>query len=209
MIVCISLQALSFSAFVMRMDWRKAAEEVRLGLLLCPGTVPQPSGRRQKGNRIRSLWGAEGRARVCLAGQSVQEQPCPVLLGPGPSRTAKTAGRCDLQWHSCYQNICCGYVTPGRDPGLSTQPSLSFTAMAAVWVPQAQSMVSGAGPSPAVLLLDLVTGYKIPCFTPAPTQEAPGIEPGLPAGVCRTWECLPLPWGMSQCPPALGRDPQP
>uniref|UniRef100_A0A8C0FVB5 Multidrug and toxin extrusion protein n=1 Tax=Bubo bubo TaxID=30461 RepID=A0A8C0FVB5_BUBBB len=30
MIVCISLQALSFSAFVMRMDWKKAAEEVRL-----------------------------------------------------------------------------------------------------------------------------------------------------------------------------------
>lgn len=33
MIVCISLQALSFSAFVMRMDWKKAAEEVRLVLL--------------------------------------------------------------------------------------------------------------------------------------------------------------------------------
>ncbi|XP_075627945.1 multidrug and toxin extrusion protein 2 [Balearica regulorum gibbericeps] len=34
MIVCISLQALSFSAFVMRMDWKKAAEEaqVRAGL---------------------------------------------------------------------------------------------------------------------------------------------------------------------------------
>ncbi|XP_014808543.1 PREDICTED: multidrug and toxin extrusion protein 1 [Calidris pugnax] len=33
MIVCISLQALSFSAFVMRMDWKKAAEEaqVRVG----------------------------------------------------------------------------------------------------------------------------------------------------------------------------------
>ncbi|KFQ01705.1 Multidrug and toxin extrusion protein 2, partial [Haliaeetus albicilla] len=30
MIICISLQALSFSAFVMRMDWKKAAEEVRL-----------------------------------------------------------------------------------------------------------------------------------------------------------------------------------
>ncbi|NXV40887.1 S47A2 protein, partial [Uria aalge] len=34
MIICISLQALSFSAFVMRMDWKKAAEEVRLVLLL-------------------------------------------------------------------------------------------------------------------------------------------------------------------------------
>lgn len=33
MIICISLQALSFSAFVMRMDWKKAAEEVRLVLL--------------------------------------------------------------------------------------------------------------------------------------------------------------------------------
>uniref|UniRef100_G1N541 Multidrug and toxin extrusion protein n=1 Tax=Meleagris gallopavo TaxID=9103 RepID=G1N541_MELGA len=34
MIVCISLQSLSFSAFVMRMDWKKAAEEaqVRAGL---------------------------------------------------------------------------------------------------------------------------------------------------------------------------------
>lgn len=32
MIVCISLQSLSFSAFVMRMDWKKAAEEVRLVL---------------------------------------------------------------------------------------------------------------------------------------------------------------------------------
>ncbi|XP_010125359.1 PREDICTED: multidrug and toxin extrusion protein 1, partial [Chlamydotis macqueenii] len=34
MILCISLQALSFSAFVMRMDWKKAAEEaqVRAGL---------------------------------------------------------------------------------------------------------------------------------------------------------------------------------
>ncbi|XP_009977282.1 PREDICTED: multidrug and toxin extrusion protein 1, partial [Tauraco erythrolophus] len=34
MIICISLQALSFSAFVMRMDWKKAAEEaqVRAGL---------------------------------------------------------------------------------------------------------------------------------------------------------------------------------
>uniref|UniRef100_A0A663ME55 Multidrug and toxin extrusion protein n=1 Tax=Athene cunicularia TaxID=194338 RepID=A0A663ME55_ATHCN len=33
MIVCISLQALSFLAFVMRMDWKKASEEVRLVLL--------------------------------------------------------------------------------------------------------------------------------------------------------------------------------
>ncbi|XP_069729894.1 multidrug and toxin extrusion protein 2-like isoform X1 [Phaenicophaeus curvirostris] len=36
MIVCISLQALSFSAFVMRMDWKKAAEEVRRVLLVTP-----------------------------------------------------------------------------------------------------------------------------------------------------------------------------
>lgn len=30
MIICISLQALSFSTFVMRMDWKKAAEEARV-----------------------------------------------------------------------------------------------------------------------------------------------------------------------------------
>uniref|UniRef100_A0A8B9QAM6 Multidrug and toxin extrusion protein n=1 Tax=Apteryx owenii TaxID=8824 RepID=A0A8B9QAM6_APTOW len=35
MIVCISLQALSFSTFVMRIDWKKAAEEVRLHSPLC------------------------------------------------------------------------------------------------------------------------------------------------------------------------------
>uniref|UniRef100_A0A8C4VE63 Multidrug and toxin extrusion protein n=1 Tax=Falco tinnunculus TaxID=100819 RepID=A0A8C4VE63_FALTI len=46
MIVCISLQALSFSAFVMRMDWKKAAGEVRL--VSCPSAMPQPSGRRHK-----------------------------------------------------------------------------------------------------------------------------------------------------------------
>lgn len=44
MIVCISLQALSFSAFVLRMDWKKAAEEVRLALLLAPGRCRSPLG---------------------------------------------------------------------------------------------------------------------------------------------------------------------
>ncbi|XP_010294574.1 PREDICTED: multidrug and toxin extrusion protein 2-like, partial [Phaethon lepturus] len=41
MIICISLQALSFSAFVMRMDWKKAAEEaqVRAGLKKQPADV--------------------------------------------------------------------------------------------------------------------------------------------------------------------------
>lgn len=69
-------------------------------------------------------------ARVCLAGQDarVQEQLFHVLLGPSPSGTAKTAGRCELQRHSCYQNICCGYVTgpADREGPRPLHPALPF-----------------------------------------------------------------------------------